>query len=148
SRHTRCFSLSSTPERDDGLITLTIKARKEGGLVSPYLREHARPGMRVFLSEPPGDFVLPDALPDQVLFISGGSGITPCMRMLRTLVARGYPGEIVFIHYARSPEDVIFGAELQALAREHANLKLVIETETERGSLPDLNEQSLAALVP
>ena len=36
-RHTRCFSLSSSPSRDDKLITLTIKARAEGGLVSPYL---------------------------------------------------------------------------------------------------------------
>src|SRR5690606_12348545 len=63
-------------------------------------------------------------------------------------LARGYPGEVVFLHYARSPGDVIFGAELQALAKSHPNLKLVIETEAERGALPDLNEQSLSALVP
>src|SRR5690606_3612379 len=64
SRQTRCFSLSSTPERKDGLIALTIKARAQGGFVSPYLLEHARPGLRVILSEPQGAFVLPEYLPE------------------------------------------------------------------------------------
>jgi stearoyl-CoA 9-desaturase NADPH oxidoreductase len=148
TRHTRCFSLSSTPHSHDGLIAVTIKARAQGGLVSPYLVQHARPGMRLELSAPQGAFVLPDPLPTQLLFISGGSGITPCMGMLRTLLGAGYTGQIVFIHYARSPADVIFGAELRSLAAQHENLKLVIETEAERGALPDLNEASLSAIVP
>lgn len=147
-RHSRCFSLSSTPLRNDGLVTLTVKARASGGLVSPYLVKNARAGMRVVLSAPLGDFVLPEALPSKHLFISGGSGITPCMGMLRTLLGFEYKGQIVFVHYARSPRDVIFGAELKELAARHSNLKLVIETEEERGSLPDLNASSLAAIVP
>ncbi len=147
-RHSRCFSLSSTPLRNDGLVTLTVKARATGGLVSPYLLKHARAGMRVEMSAPLGDFVLPEQLPSQLLLISGGSGITPCMGILRTLLGTGYQGQIVFVHYARSPRDVIFGAELRELAAKHANLELVIETEEERGALPDLNAQSLSAIVP
>ncbi len=147
-RHTRCFSLSSSPLRGDGLVTLTIKARAEGGLVSPYLVKHAKPGMSVVLSEPQGEFVLPEQLPEKLLFISGGSGITPCMGILRSLLAGGYRGQIVFIHYARTPADVIFGDELRSFAAQHAQLKLVIETESERGSLPDLHHGSLSAIVP
>jgi ferredoxin-NADP reductase len=147
-RHTRCFSLSSTPLREDGLIALTIKARANGGLVSPYLVKHAHAGMRVVISAAQGEFVLPRELPKQLLFISGGSGITPCMGMLRTLLGNGYTGLIVFMHYARSPADVIFAGELRELAERHPNLRLVIETESERGSLPDLNEASLTEIVP
>lgn len=147
-RHSRCFSLSSTPLRNDGLITLTVKARATGGLVSPFLVKNARPGMNVVLSAPIGDFVLPDVLPSQLLFISGGSGITPNMGMLRTLLGSGYTGKIVFVHYARSPSDVIFRTELEALAQKYTNLSLLIETESERGCLPDLNEASLSAIVP
>lgn len=146
-RQTRCFSLSSSPSRTDGLVTITIKARAQGGLVSPFLVTQARPGLQLSLSEPAGEFVLPAALPDRLLFISGGSGITPCMSMLRTLCASGYRGRIVFMHFARTPADVIFGAELRELASKHDNITLVIETESERGAVPDLNEQSLRAVV-
>jgi len=147
-RHSRCFSISSSPLRGDGLITLTIKARAQGGLVSPYLVAHAKSGLSVVLSAPQGDFVLPAQLPEKFLFISGGSGITPGMGMLRTLLGGGYRGQIVFVHYARTPADVIFGAELRSLASQHKNLKLVIETESERGSLPNLDHDSLSAIVP
>lgn len=147
-RHTRCFSISSAPGRPDGLVTLTIKARAQGGLVSPYLVKQARVGLSVELSAPLGDFVLPDELPDRLLFISGGSGITPCMSMLRSLADSGYQGEIVFVHYARSPEDVIFHAELRDLALGMPGLSLVIETESELGRVPSLDEESLARIAP
>jgi ferredoxin-NADP reductase len=147
-RHTRCFSISSAPERADGLVTLTVKARAQGGLVSPFLVRQARPGMRVELSEALGDFVLPAPLPERLLLISGGSGITPCMSMLRSLAAQAYRGAVVFVHYARSPEDVIFRRELEGLAASLPGLHLVVETEAELGRLPSVDAESLARLVP
>ena len=48
--------------------------------------------MVVGLSAADGDFVLPAARPERVLLISGGSGITPVMAMLRTLCDEGYAG--------------------------------------------------------
>jgi ferredoxin-NADP reductase len=147
AQHTRCFSLSSSPSREDGLVTLTVKARAEGGLVSPFFVEKAAKGLVLTLSEPMGDFVLPVEVPARLLFISGGSGITPGMSMLRTLLASGYTGEVVFMHFARTPADVIFGGELAEIARTRPNVRVVIETESERGSLPDLSEQGLAKVV-
>src|SRR5215813_13049564 len=67
-------------------IELTV-GRHDGGLVSTYLCEHARPGMVVGLDSVGGEFVLPTARPRRILFVSGGSGITPVMSMLRTLRA-------------------------------------------------------------
>ena len=59
-----------------------------------------------------GEFVLPDQVPEHVLFISGGSGITPVMSMLRSLQRRTHRGRVTFLHYAQSPEHQIFAAEL------------------------------------
>jgi stearoyl-CoA 9-desaturase NADPH oxidoreductase len=70
--------------------------------------------MVVGLSEPAGDFVLPDPRPRRILFVSGGSGITPVMSMLRTLHAEDFDGEIAFIQYARNPDEACYRTELAA----------------------------------
>jgi ferredoxin-NADP reductase len=116
-RRTRCFSISSAEGRAGDPIALTVKARP-GGVVTPRLVSGDLRGQDVVLSQPAGTFVLPEHVPDRVLFVSGGSGITPVMSMLRTLLARGHRGEIAFLHWARSPEDVIFGAELARTSLE------------------------------
>ncbi|CAJ1584935.1 ferredoxin reductase [[Mycobacterium] wendilense] len=111
-RHTRCYSPANA--ENARLIELTI-GRHDGGLVSSYLYDHARPGLVVGVSAPAGDFTL-DPGARRVLFVSGGSGITPVLSMLRTLRARGGASEIAFVHYARGPEDVAYAPELAAMA--------------------------------
>ncbi|MGZ3416506.1 MAG: ferredoxin reductase [Polyangiales bacterium] len=111
-RHTRCFSISSSAHRRDGRITLTIRAV---GKVSRHLVFDAKPGDELALSQAQGEFVLPEARPERILLISGGSGITPVMSMLRTLRDEKYQGEIVFVHYARSREEQIYRDEIDAL---------------------------------
>ena len=115
-RHWRAYSLTSEPGRRDGRISITPKLL-EGGVVSPYLVRHGRPGAIVALGGVEGDFVLPDPLPGKLLFISAGSGITPIITMLRSLSRRGALREAVHIHSARAPDDVIFGGELRYLDR-------------------------------
>lgn len=106
---TRCYSPANA--ENSRLIELTI-GRHERGLVSEYLYRAARPGMVVGLSAPSGEFVLPAIRPRRILFVSGGSGITPVLAMLRTLRAENYDGEIAFLHYARSAADVCYRGEL------------------------------------
>jgi ferredoxin-NADP reductase len=124
-RRTRCFSPCCSEHRRDGRIELTVKAH-EDGLVSRYLFEHARRGLVVGLSQADGTFTLPTPRPHDVLLLSGGSGITPVLAMLRTLVDEGHRGNIVFLHYARTRDDVPHTAELRALAARHDNVKLVL----------------------
>jgi len=112
-RRTRPYSPASA--EGARYIELTV-GRHDGGLVSTYLYEHARPGMVVGLDSVGGDFVLPTQRPQRILFVSGGSGITPVMSMLRTLRAERFTGEIAFIHYARSAEEACYRGELDALA--------------------------------
>ena len=112
-RRTRPYSPASA--ETDRYIELTV-GRHDGGLVSNFLFERARAGMVVGLDSVGGDFTLPGSPVDQILFISGGSGITPVMSMLRTLRVQRYAGEIVFIHYARSAEEACYRAELADIA--------------------------------
>lgn len=128
-RRTRCYSLACSPWRNDGLLELTV-AVEAGGVVSGYLNSAVRAGTVVRLSQAQGGFVLPDALPEHVLLISGGSGITPVMSMLRTLCEEGFcaaggPGRITFLHYARTAEDVAYRDDLAALATQHPGLRLL-----------------------
>jgi ferredoxin-NADP reductase len=111
-RHWRAYSLTSDPDRPDGCISITPKL-VESGVVSPYLVRHGRPGGIVSLGGVEGDFLLPDPLPEKLLFISAGSGITPIMSMLRSLCSNQRLDDAVLIHSARTPEDVIFGGELR-----------------------------------
>jgi ferredoxin-NADP reductase len=121
--HWRSYSLSSSPERGDGCITITVKAVPDG-LVSPYLVHRITAGAVVRLAQAEGGFVLPRALPARLLFLTAGSGITPVAGMLRSLACGGEVPDIVMVHSAPTREDVIFGAELRELAARFPSLRL------------------------
>ncbi|BDU01961.1 ferredoxin reductase [Nocardia sputorum] len=122
-RHTRCYSPVNPESRRDRHIQLTVKAHP-GGLVSQYLYHHATAGMVVDLTPADGVFRLPAPRPQRLLLISGGSGITPVLSMLRTLAAEDHPGEVVFLHYAKSPAVLPHRAELDAIAQRHPNFRI------------------------
>ena len=110
-RTTRVFSISSPDSRDGDRITITLRANPDG-LVSRHLVERAEPGTVVHLSQAQGEFTLPDQVPDHVLFISGGSGITPVMSMLRSLQRRAppRPGHVPALRPEPRPPDLRRGA--------------------------------------
>src|SRR5437868_12851732 len=110
-KHWRAYSLTSEPDRPDGFISVTVKCVGEG-MVSPYLVRRGRPGTIVSLGGVEGDFVLPEELPEKMLFISAGSGITPIMSMLRSLSHQDEVNDVVLLHSARTEEDIIFGDQL------------------------------------
>jgi ferredoxin-NADP reductase len=122
-RHWRAYSLTSDPDRPDGLISITPK-RVDAGKVSPFLVDRVAPGTIVTLSNVEGDFVLPEPPPRELLFISAGSGITPIMSMLRHLDHAGELHDAVLLHSARHTDEVIFGPELRELARRRPGFRL------------------------
>lgn len=133
-RHTRCYSPANAAHDARGDLELTITAHDDG-FVSRHLRDHAHAGMVLGLGQAAGDFTLPDIRPRAAVFISGGSGITPVLSMLRTLVAETYAGPVTFIHYARSADDVAYRAELAELAAAHPNVELRLHYT--RADVPD-----------
>jgi len=137
-RHRRCYSMATSAHRRDR-FELTVK-RQPGGIVSPYLNANARPGMAVDLSPAQGDFVLPAPRPERLILISGGSGITPVMSMLRTLCDEGHTGPVAFVHYSLRADDMPYRSEVERLAAEHPNVRLLraFPEEPGRGELDGL----------
>lgn len=149
----RSYSLTSAPGAADGLLAITAKAVPDG-LVSAHLAQELRPGQLVHLDQALGDFVLPDPAPRKVLFVTGGSGITPVMGMLRAGLDR--LEDVVLVHSESNAEDVIFGDELRVLAEE-GRLRFVEQHTDEHGRLdvaalrtlvPDLTERETWACGP
>jgi ferredoxin-NADP reductase len=146
-RETRCYSLACG-EQFDGEIEITVKAHP-AGRVSLYMNEHARPGMIVWLSEAEGDFVLPSERPERLLLISGGSGITPVMSLLRTLRDEGHPGRVTFLHYARAKRHIAYREELERIASSMPNVRLALACTREAGALSGhLSRRQLRRVVP
>ncbi len=133
-RRTRCYSPACSQHRADGLFELTVKADPRG-LVSRHLHRNIARGTVLGLSQPDGAFTMPARRPDRVVLISGGSGITPVLSMLRTLVDEGHAGDVTFLHYANDAEDVLYREELAELALRHPGLRVVLAyTTTDRGA--------------
>src|SRR5688572_30166072 len=101
--HWRAYSLTSDPDRPDGCISITPKL-VDSGKVSPHLVAKATPGTIVRLGGVEGTFTLPDPVPEKLLFISAGSGITPIMSMLRHLDTSGELRDVVHVHSARTED--------------------------------------------
>ncbi len=119
----RSYSISSPPKRDGRTIAITVRAMPEG-LLSSHLVSGLEPGTIVRLALPDGDFVLPDPPPQRMLFLVGGSGVTPVMAMLRTLDRRGTMPDVVMHYSSPTRERMIFGEELRALAARNDGLAL------------------------
>lgn len=107
-RHWRTYSLSGAEGGEN--ITITVQAVADG-LVSRHLVDATPVGSIVRLEPAAGDFVLPSPVPEKLLMITAGSGITPVMSMLRTL---GDHPDVVVLHSAPTADEVIFADELRA----------------------------------
>jgi stearoyl-CoA 9-desaturase NADPH oxidoreductase len=149
--YTRTYTISSPPERDDGCFTITVKAIV-GGRVSHHIVRNVKVGDYLPIGLPHGDFYLPDAQPIKPLFITAGSGITPAMSMLRSLIAQDRLPDSVHIHYAPHEFDVIFGKELQSMAQQHPRYHLHTVFTHEYGELKQtkgyFNAEQLERLCP
>jgi ferredoxin-NADP reductase len=135
----RSYSLTSSPAATSGsgsarMVTITVKAMPEGFL-STHLVAGVEPGTIVRLAAPQGNFVLPDPAPSSILFLTAGSGITPVMSMLRTLARRNQIADITHLHSAPTESDVMFGAELAALAADRPGYRLRVRATRTQGRL-------------
>ena len=109
----RCYTISSAPTRPH-TISITVK-RQPNGIVSNWLHDHLKVGSKISVLGAAGEFSCALAPAKQYLFLSGGSGITPLMSMARAFHDLGEDADIVFVHSARTPADIIFRKELDLM---------------------------------
>ncbi len=114
-RQWRSYSLSAAAGHDPAITVTAI------GFVSTALARTTKVGDVLFLDVPQGDFRLPEH-PVPLLMLTAGSGLTPVMSMIRTLVPRRPDADVVLIHSARSRADALFHDELLELADQFPGL--------------------------
>ena len=122
-RHHRSFTLTSVP--GDRAIEITVQAAADG-LVSRHLVQDARVGDLVQLQPAAGGVDVVDRAPGSpLLFIAGGSGITPTIAILRALHRDGIDIDAVVLHHSVSAERALFTDELDRLSDAHERLSVV-----------------------
>lgn len=147
--YTRTYTISSAPERDDDCFTITVKAIDQG-TISHHIVRNIKVGDYLPIGLPQGDFYLPDAQPVLPLFITAGSGITPAISMLRSLIAQGRLPHTRHIHYAPHEFDVVLGKDLKEMAQQYDryHLHLIYTREQKAGGRPHFSAAQLAELCP
>ena len=124
----RPYSIASppgSPSTSSGrseTLELTVRD-KPGGFVAPYLLNEVQVGDELETTGPAGSFYHEPLIDgDDLVFLAGGSGITPFMSIIRDTLQRGRPIKIHLLYGSRVPDDVIYGDELAELAANHPNL--------------------------
>lgn len=117
----RSYSLSSSPKTDMS-PAITVK-RISGGVVSNFLCDHINVGDAIEVIAPMGNFVL-EADANQVktyVFIGAGSGITPLMSMIKSVLHGEPKSKIRVIYGSRYQDQIIFKKQLDALEASFAD---------------------------
>lgn len=140
----RSYSLTCTPKPAGDLLTITVRA-VERGKMSNHLVGLAQPGMQVRLAAPAGDFHLTDPVPDKVLFITAGTGLTPVVSMLKTMDERNQFTDVVLIHSARGENRLLFAEELRQIAKRNDSFQLIIH---DTATADRLTPSDIERLVP
>ncbi len=122
----RAYSLCSCPLTDDQL-TVTVK-KVDGGKVSTWLNGPLQLGQNIQVMPPEGRFT-PEINPanrKHYFLFAGGSGITPMMSIIRT-VLKAEPNSIISLVYAnRNKHSIIFKEEMDQMAKSEAGRFQVI----------------------
>jgi len=102
----------------------------QGGYASIFLNDRAKLGLVVQARGPSGKFCFDEHHHAEIVFIAGGSGITPMMAMLRYIEDKALSTPVTLIYCVRTPADVIFQQELNRLSRSLPNFRCVVMVST------------------
>jgi ferredoxin-NADP reductase len=120
----RSYSIASAPA-NDGQLELTVE-RVEGGEVSPFLHDEVIVGDRFEVRGPIGGYFVWDATsPGPLLLVAGGSGVVPLMAVVRHRARVGSSAPCALLYSSRTLADIIYSAELEALAARNDGLRVV-----------------------
>jgi len=132
----RSYSINTSPFQDDD-VAVTFRVIP-GGKFSKYLTENAREGLMVALDGPFGDFTLVPShgAKKHYAFFAGGSGITPIVSMIRS-VLYNEPDSIISLVYAnRRFNKIIFREEIEILTKVFEERFFVYHAISETDDIP------------
>lgn len=122
----RSYSFCSSPFTNEPL-TIAVK-RVTGGKGSNFINDNFKPGVEIEVMEPMGNFhsIISETNEKHYLLFGGGSGITPVMAILKSVLAKELKSKVTLFYGNRNEESIIFKDKLEVLAEQYANrLKVV-----------------------
>ncbi|XHS76411.1 1,2-phenylacetyl-CoA epoxidase subunit PaaE [Burkholderiaceae bacterium UC74_6] len=103
----------------DGVLRVGVR-RVEGGAFSSFVHGGLKPGDVIEVFPPQGRFSLPQAKgPRHVLGIAGGSGITPILSIMKTLLEREPQSRFTLLYANRRQASAMFKEEIEDLKNQH-----------------------------
>ena len=117
----RAYSLCSSPYVDE-YPAVAIK-RVEGGLVSNYLNDHAKAGDEIEIMEPMGNFTteIEASKKRHLIMFAGGSGITPMMDLVQSLLSQESESIASLIYANRNEHSIIFQDKIKSLQASYGD---------------------------
>ncbi len=111
----RSYSLSTSPLTDE-YPAVTVK-RVASGKVSNYLADALQPGNTIKVQAPAGTFTteLNSDQPRHLIMFGGGSGITPLMSLIKSVLEQEPMSKISLVYANRDEEAIIFREHLHQL---------------------------------
>lgn len=112
----RSYSISSEEGKDLGIV---VKAIPEGKF-SNYANSILKEGDTIEVHPAEGKFLFPEQIEGKIFCaFAAGSGITPIMSMIRTLLSKSETAKFVLVYGNKSPEQTIFLQELLSLQKDY-----------------------------
>jgi len=134
----RSYSVCTAPHEME--LRVAVK-EVQGGKGSEYINRNLKPGDTMEVMTPMGTFntVLKGANKKHYVLFAGGSGITPMMSIIKSVLYVEKQSSITLFYANKNEDSSIFKTELESLAATHPNLKLVLVYDAPKASLPELN---------
>ncbi len=136
----RSYSICTSPYNENDL-RIAIK-EVSGGKVSTFINQQLKTGDVIDVMTPMGNFysVLSGANKKHYVLFAGGSGITPMMSILKSVLYIEKQSRITLIYANRNEESVIFKTELEQLSHQHeSNLQVIYLYDQPVANIPDLH---------
>jgi ferredoxin-NADP reductase len=123
----RAYSISTSPTIKE-YFEISVKLNLKGSM-TPFLFDHVKEGDSIEVLGPFGLFKLVPEEQDMI-FIGGGSGITPFRAMSRFAADTGMQNSIKLVYAARTPADLAFKPEFDELEKRNPNFHAFYTVDT------------------
>ena len=120
----RSYSLCSAPH--ENVLKVGVK-KVQKGLFSSFANDVLKVGDSLGVAPPEGRFVyVPQGGDKEILLVAAGSGITPVLSILKTILEKQHTSAVRLIYGNKTPEEVLFKVEIDALEKAYADRFKVI----------------------
>jgi ring-1,2-phenylacetyl-CoA epoxidase subunit PaaE len=135
----RSYSLCTAPHEKE--LRVAIK-EVQGGLVSSHINQKLKVGETIEVMTPMGTFtsILAGNNKKKYVLFAGGSGITPMMSILKSILYVEKQSTITLIYANKNEDSTIFKNELDSIAAANQNLKVVYVFDAPKNSIPDIQK--------